>query len=393
MINQRHADRSFGKFYEGKKILVTGHTGFKGAWLSLWLTELGAEVTGMSLPPEITPNLFRSLRIEKRIRSYEKDIRNFAAVKKIIKKEKPEIIFHLAAQALVRASYLKPLETLQTNILGTAHLLEAIRQESKNVRVCQVVTSDKCYQNKESDYRYVESDPMGGHDPYSASKGAAELVVSSYRSSFFPAEDFKKHGVSLSSARAGNVIGGGDWSEDRIVPDCVRALSQGKPVLVRNPLAVRPWQYVLDALSGYLLLAKLQYAGDSITADAWNFGSSETDILSVSDLTARAIHAWGNGEWKSGSLNNFSGDLKLHEAKLLMLDSTKAREVLGWRPVFSAGEAIEETMGWYRGFYNDRSFDAARISAAMIRSYSQKANDRDLVRAESFAPSPANVQK
>ena len=363
---------SFLDYFRGKKALVTGHTGFKGAWLSLWLHRLGASVAGFALAPAAKPNFFESCKLETRIKSHIGDIRDLDRLKQVLAKEEPEIIFHLAAQPLVRLSYLKPSETFSVNFTGTLNLLEAIR-EIPTVRVCQIVTSDKCYENRESGRPFSEQDPLGGRDPYSASKASAELAVAAYRHSFFPPEKIHEHGVSVSSVRAGNVIGGGDWGEDRLIPDCIRALSQKKSIPIRNPSAIRPWQYVLDALSGYLQLAEQQAMGSALHASAWNFGPEEAH-LTVAELTEQVIKLWGSGSWSSSNPEKpFS---EFYESASLRLDCSKANRLLNWHPVLNTEEGIEETVEWYRRFYQEDAFDPLTFSLSQLARYEKKLKER-----------------
>src|SRR5262245_43116662 len=328
-------------FYRGKTVLVTGHTGFKGGWLCTWLKALGARVSGFSLPPpEDQPSFFKTATVEDGMVSRFGDVRDLSALRAVLHDNAPQIIFHLAAQSLVRRSYKEPLETLATNVMGTAHLLEAARQTS-SVRVVIVVTSDKCYENRESGRAFAESDPMGGYDPYSASKGAAELVTAAYRSSFFPLERIAEHGLSLASVRAGNVMGGGDWSEDRLIPDCVRCLAAGKRIPVSNPLSARPWQHVLDPLAGYLWLAVCMWKQPAIFAGAWNLGPSTDSTATVSDIVNLVIQEWGCGEWENVSALVPEAP---HEARGLQLNCTKANTQLGWRPILSLRESVQSTV-------------------------------------------------
>ena len=290
---------SLESFYRGKTVLVTGHTGFKGGWLATWLKALGARVVGFALPPPLNePSFFEVANVQEGMISLFGDVRNLEGLIAAFHAHRPEIVFHLAAQPLVRRSYLEPSETFATNVMGTVHFLEAVRQ-TKSVRVGVVVTSDKCYENRESGHAFSENDPMGGYDPYSASKGAAELVTAAYRNSFFHPERIAEHGLSLASVRAGNVIGGGDWSEDRLIPDCVRCLVSGKRIPVRNPLSARPWQHVLDPLAGYLWLAVCMWKQPELFAGAWNFGPKAQDnTATVSDIVNLVIQEWGYGEWE-----------------------------------------------------------------------------------------------
>jgi len=338
---------NFQSAYKGKKILITGHNGFKGSWLSLWLKELGADVIGYSLEPPTEPNLFGALSLNKKIIHIIGDVRDEKNLFSIFKKYKPEFVFHLAAQPLVRLSYTEPKLTYETNIMGTINVLEVVRK-TNSVKVCIVITTDKCYENKEWIYGYREIDPMGGYDPYSSSKACAELVVSAYRNSFFNPKDYgKMHNVALSSARAGNVIGGGDWGEDRLIPDCVKTLSQNKIINIRNPQATRPWQYVLEPLNGYLLLGSKMYKDGAKYSSAWNFGPNDENIITVDELVKLVIKNWGSGIYKVDNYNY------PHEADLLKLDISKARTFLGWNPIYNIYETIERTINWYKNFYND----------------------------------------
>lgn len=347
-------------FYRGRSVFVTGHTGFKGSWLSLWLAELGAHVHGYSLAPATTPSLFEEANVRERLASHQlADVRDPETLSGAIQKARPEVVFHLAAQPLVRRSYREPRETFETNVMGTVNLLEAVRRQ-ESVRVCQVITSDKCYDNREWPYAYRENDAMGGSDPYSASKGCAELVVAAYRRSYFSSTG---QSVSLASARAGNVIGGGDWAEDRIIPDCVRALSSNQPIAVRNPNAVRPWQHVLEPLNGYLQLAARQWQEPGRFSDGWNFGPGPADAVPVRDVVETVLQTWGSGNW----IDQSSG-ANPHEAHTLKLDITKATAALGWRPVHSVREAIALTIGWYRRRHQD-TLDLQSLCLSQIRSF------------------------
>jgi len=367
-------DPMFEGCFNGKTVLITGHTGFKGAWLALWLHLLGSRVVGYSLKPPTEPNFFEQCRLSQKIVSCEGDVCDLESLKAIIAETKPEIVFHLAAQPLVRVSYRKPVETIFTNLIGTVHVLEAVREAGSSVRVCQLITSDKSYQNRETEEAYCETDPMGGHDPYSASKGGAELMISAYRNSFFHPDFISEHQVSVSSARGGNVIGGGDWGEDRILPDCIRALSQDKPIVLRNPAAIRPWQYILDALSGYLCLAQYQLKGDSSYASAWNIGPDENEYLRVQELAERVIRCWGKGSWNLASPNHS----KMHEATLLKLNCTKAKRELKWRCVYNFEESIRHTVDWYKKASFDKHFDAFNFSVQQIKNYQITAKERRL---------------
>ena len=361
----------FNDYFRGKKVFVTGHTGFKGTWLSLWLKELGAEVTGYSLEPPTQPNLFDQLGLSGKIHSVTGDIRDLNHLQQTVRQTEPEIIFHLAAQSIVRTSYSDSIDTVSTNILGTANLLEAVRHAGSSVRICQIISSDKCYENDESGRAYHENDRLGGRDLYSASKACAEILVSSYRNSFFP----ESSQTSLSSVRAGNVIGGGDWSPDRILPDCIRALKKGEPISVRNPKSSRPWQYVLDALSGYLLLAQRQGEGTSQFASAWNFGPDSPEGRTVEKLAECVIQEWGSGSWTTHQ-NRAKEDP--YEAKFLRLDPSKANSILEWWTVYSAEEGVKETVRWYRDTQKMGTDEIYQYSVKQIQTYTAKASDRKL---------------
>ena len=336
----------FNNAYNSKKVLVTGHTGFKGGWLSLWLKELGAEVIGYSLDPPTKPSFFEAINLKNKIIHIIGDVRDEKHLLSVFEKYQPEFIFHLAAQSLVRFSYKEPRLTYETNVMGTVNVLEAIRK-SKSVKAAVIITTDKCYENKEWIYGYREIDPMGGYDPYSSSKSCVELVVSAYRNSFFNSKDYGNiHNIALSSVRAGNVIGGGDWGEDRLIPDCVQTLSQNKIINIRNPQATRPWQYVLEPLSGYLLLGSKMHKDGKRYSGAWNFGPNDNGIITVEEIVKSVIKNWGNGDYKTDTSN------QPHEAGLLKLDTSKARTFLGWKPVYNIYETIKRTINWYKYFYN-----------------------------------------
>ena len=342
----------FSGVFAGRRVLVTGDTGFKGAWLAHWLTLLGAEVWGLSLPPEGDPNLFDQLRLSGAIRSQRADLRDFSAVEKAVREARPEAFFHLAAQPLVLRSYEAPVETFAVNVLGTAHAAEAARRAG-GVKAFVAVTTDKVYRDPEAARPRAETDPLGGHDPYSSSKAAAEITASSFRLFY---------SMPLATARAGNVIGGGDWARDRILPDCMRAFAAGKPAVVRNPSSVRPWQHVLEPLSGYLCLAAALLEGKPGAAEAWNFGPVE-DSVPVSAVADAAAGAWGDGaSWKT------EGTPGPHEAAALRLDSTKARKSLGWAPVWDHRRAVAESVSWYKASGRP-GFDARAFTAAQIESY------------------------
>ena len=327
----------FATTFGGRRVLVTGHTGFKGSWLALWLRELGAQVSGISLDPETSPNHWDLLGLE--INDHRHDIRDADGLQRLVAAARPDIVFHLAAQPLVRRSYGDPLATWSTNVVGTANLLEACRS-APSVSAIVVVTTDKCYENRDWEWGYRENDRLGGHDPYSASKAATELVVASYRQSFF----HEPGSPLLASARAGNVIGGGDWSEDRLIPDLVRARAAGAPLEIRSPQATRPWQHVLEALSGYLLLGQGLLQGRRDFARAWNFGPDGDSNCSVEQLLTAIKREWPAIEWRQ------TGKPMLHEANLLQLDATLARQKLGWRPIWSLNQALAVTAAWYRRY-------------------------------------------
>jgi len=338
-------------FWKERKVFLTGHTGFKGGWLALWLQALGSRVTGFSLPPPTTPSLFEAAAIGKGMDSVSGDIRNHDALTDCLTRSEPEIVLHLAAQAVVRESYVQPVATYATNVLGTVHLLEAIRK-CPSVRAVVVVTSDKCYENREWTWAYRENDHLGGHDPYSSSKACAEMVTAAYRKSFFGREG----SALIATVRAGNVIGGGDWAQDRLLPDLARSVAAKQSVVIRKPNAVRPWQHVLDPLNGYLVLAEHLHNRTRGSADAWNFGPSSSEAKPVSWVVDRALHHWGNPVQAEYTPQESS---VLHEANDLRLDSTRARAHLGWRPKLGADEAIAWAVHWYRTVLSD-GFTAAR---------------------------------
>ena len=329
--------KQFGDLYRGKRVLLTGHTGFKGSWLALWLHELGAEVTGVSLPPEARPNHWDLLQLP--VDDCRLDIRDSSALQQVFAEKQPEIVFHLAAQPLVRRSYRDPLETWSTNVMGTANVLEACRQQT-TVRAIVAITTDKCYENREWPWGYRENDRLGGHDPYSASKAGAELVAASYRKAFFNAGT----APLLATARAGNVIGGGDWSEDRLIPDLIRALEKGQSLEIRSPQATRPWQHVLESLSGYLLLGQRLFAGELSYEEAWNFGPEPEGNRTVSEVLGKLNQHWRGLHW------HVTEKPQPHEANLLYLDSAKARSQLHWQPVWSIDTTLAKTTDWYRAW-------------------------------------------
>jgi CDP-glucose 4,6-dehydratase len=324
-------------FWQGKRVLITGHTGFKGSWLSFWLNNLGAEVCGFSLAPNTSPNLFDGLNLASLVNSTIGDIRNLDLLKKTFEDFQPEIVFHLAAQPLVRRSYLEPIETYSTNVMGTINVLEAIRSV-KSVKSVVIITTDKVYENFESAVGYTENDRLGGFDPYSNSKACAELAVSAYRNSFFAHSE-----TLIATARAGNVIGGGDWSEDRLLPDVFRSLIFGKELIIRNPNSVRPWQHVLEPLNGYMMLAERLFNGEKSFAESWNFGPEEADSKSVGWILEEIKKLWdGEVNWKIAEGNH------PHETSFLKLDSTKAEERLGWKPKLGLEQSLKLTSDWFR---------------------------------------------
>lgn len=342
-------------FWKDKTVLVTGHTGFKGSWLSLWLQSLGANVVGYALAPPSSPNLFEAAAVADGMTSLYGDIRNLGQMQEAMAAHRPEIVIHMAAQSLVRHSYQHPVETYATNVMGTVNVLEAVRHVPE-VRAVVVITSDKCYENQEWDWGYRENEAMGGYDPYSNSKGCAELVTSAYRQSFF---NNAGNAVGVASARAGNVIGGGDWAEDRLIPDMVRAVSQKRPVLIRNPHAIRPWQHVLEPLSGYLLLARRLHEEGAKYAEGWNFGPRDEDAREVQWIVERFTGLWGEGAaWTHDRAEH------PHEARHLKLDCSKARNRLSWQPRWALGQALEHIAAWHKAHLrgeNMREFSLKQI--------------------------------
>jgi CDP-glucose 4,6-dehydratase len=351
-----------GEFWRGKKVLITGHTGFKGAWLSLWLSLLNAKITGFALPPPTVPSLFELAGVKDHISSRSGDVRNLELLQKAFATDRPEIVIHMAAQSLVRRSYADPIETFSTNIMGTVNVLEAIRQV-EGVRVVIIVTSDKCYDNREWIWGYRENDPLGGFDPYSSSKGSAELVTSAFRNSFFNPSEYDRHGVAIASVRAGNVIGGGDWAEDRLIPDIMRAILEHRTIEIRNPNSYRPWQHVLEPLKGYLMLAEKLYDNGPNYAEAWNFGSNNNDLRPVSWVLEKIVELWGPGvRWESSKCG------VLHEAQFLSLDCSKAKLRLGWQPKLRLEEALNWTVSWYKDYQSDPAL-ALKATESQIINY------------------------
>lgn len=335
-----------GDVYRGSRVLITGHTGFKGGWLVLLLRRLGAEVIGYALEPPSSPSFFQAAGLENEITHIHGDVRDLHQIKRIIEQYHPTFVFHLAAQSLVRLSYKEPHLTYETNVMGTVNVLEAVRS-AKSVQVTVIVTSDKCYANQEMVWGYRENDPLGGQDPYSSSKGCAELITYAYQRSYFPLNNYgSEHKLALASVRAGNVIGGGDWGADRLVPDCVRALSRGEAIVIRSPHSVRPWQHVLEPLVGYLLLgARLRQDGPSLSG-AWNFGPMDSELWCVEDMVKEIINLWEEGSFL------VDNNTKLPETHFLKLDCSKASQRLGWRPKYSLRNALKKTISWYKKYYH-----------------------------------------
>jgi CDP-glucose 4,6-dehydratase len=345
-------------FWKGKRVLLTGHTGFKGSWLSLWLQSMRAQVVGYALAPMTNPSLFEVANVGQGMNSVIGDIRDLAKLRAVIAEHSPEIVIHMAAQPLVRYSYQNPVETYATNVMGTVHVLEAVRK-TPGVKAVVNITTDKCYENKEWLWGYREDEPMGGHDPYSNSKGCSELVTSAYRRSFF-----QENGIALASARAGNVIGGGDWAADRLIPDILRAFEQNQAVIIRNPYATRPWQHVLEPLSGYLTLAELLYTDGQACAEGWNFGPHDDDARPVQWIVEQMVSSWGNGaSWQ------LDGGEHPHEANYLKLDISKAKARLGWQPRWALSAALEKITAWHHAYL--AATDMHEFTMQQIANYAQ----------------------
>lgn len=351
----------FNDIYRGKRVLITGHTGFKGSWLSLLLNEMGADVYGFALEPPTSPSLYKEAKIDELVTSYIGDVRDLDYLTKAIQEVQPEIVFHMAAQPLVRESYKIPVETYSINVMGTVHLLEACRSTS-SVKAIVNVTTDKCYENKEWHWGYRENEPMGGYDPYSNSKGCSELITSAYRNSFFNPSEYQNHGVAVATARAGNVIGGGDWAEDRLIPDFIRAISKGEKVRIRSPFAIRPWQHVLEPLSGYLRLAELLYTEGPKFAQAWNFGPYDHDAKDVEWITKTICEFWGDEA-------SFEIDKKPqpHEANYLKLDCSKANAELNWSPKWDIQTTLKSIVDWNKAYLNNE--DVRELTKRQIHQY------------------------
>jgi len=350
----------FDNFYRGKRVLITGHTGFKGSWLAIWLHELGAEVIGLALDPFSDRDNYVLSGIQDKIIDLRGDIRDGQLVKDVFQKYQPEIVFHLAAQPLVRLSYDFPVETYEVNVMGSIHVLEAIRV-TDSVKVAAMITTDKCYENREQIWGYRENEAMGGYDPYSSSKGAAEIAIASWRRSFFHPDKYAMHGKSIASVRAGNVIGGGDWALDRIIPDCIKALEANTTIDIRSPKAIRPWQHVLEPLSGYMLLAQKMWDEPTNYCEGWNFGPHAESIANVWDVATKVVENYGSGE-----LRDLSNPNDLHEAKLLMLDISKAKFQLGWESRLNINQTVELTVDWYKRFKTE---DVYTICLSEIMKY------------------------
>ncbi len=346
------------EFWKGKKVLITGHTGFKGSWLSLWLQQLGAKVVGYALEPPTDPSIFEVARVAEGMTSVIGDIRDLDNFRSVMQEHRPEIVIHMAAQPLVRESYEDPIGTLSSNVMGTAHMLEAVKA-TDSVRVVVSITSDKCYENKEWIWGYREIDRLGGYDPYSASKACAELVVSSYRNSFF-----NQSGVSLASTRAGNVIGGGDWAKDRLIPDIMRAVMEDRPVVIRNPHATRPWQHVLEPLNGYLMVAERLWEEGNAFAEGWNFGPNDEDVKPVSWICDHITRLWSDeATWE------LDGGDHPHENTLLKLDCSKAKARLGWHPKLDLATALAWIVEWFQAYQKQE--DMRVITEAQIRRFAE----------------------
>ena len=353
--------KQFNGIYKNRKVLVTGHTGFKGSWLCLLLNQLGADVYGYALEPPTIPSLYKEANINELITSYIGDVRDYDYLLKVLQEVQPEIIIHMAAQPLVMDSYKKPIETYAINVMGTVHLLEACRY-AKSVRAVINVTTDKCYENREWHWGYRENEPMGGYDPYSNSKGCSELVTSSFRNSFFNGADYEKHGVAIASARAGNVIGGGDWAEDRLIPDFLRAISNGEEVKIRSPYSIRPWQHVLEPLTGYLILAAKLFTEGSKYAEGWNFGPDDKDARNVEWITDSICKLWGNDA--SYSIDSHP---KLHEANYLKLDCSKAKAELEWYPQWDLNTTLKSIVEWNKAYLNGENI--RKVCEEQINQY------------------------
>ncbi|BBI32705.1 CDP-glucose 4,6-dehydratase [Cohnella abietis] len=360
-------------FWSKKKVLLTGHTGFKGSWLSLWLQVMGANVTGYALQPASAPSLYALSGLEHSIRSVIADIRDRESLLRTIQDTQPDVIIHMAAQPLVRYSYLNPVETFEVNVLGTVNLLDAVRTavaEGVHIQAVLNITTDKCYENQEWTWGYRENDRLGGFDPYSNSKACAELATSMFRDSYFNPKDYASHGLSIATARAGNVIGGGDWSEDRIIPDCIRALMEGNKLPIRNPVATRPWQHVLEPLQGYLLLVEQMVERGTKFGEAWNFGPNDDGVKSVEWLVKKIGTLWGVNDFYE-----LAEGSNPHEATNLSLDSSKARRALGWQPIWSVERALEKTVEWFQAY--QQQSDMKAVCLEQLEAYTLAGAHKD----------------
>ena len=363
----------FNGIFKNKTVFVTGHTGFIGSWLVLWLQSLGAKVIGYSLESPTKPSLFETLSLENEITHIIGDIQDKQNLFDHIEKYKPEIVIHLAAQSLVRASYEDPSETFRTNVLGTVNILDSIRKLDC-VKACVIMTSDKCYQNLNGNHFHKETDPLGGNDPYSASKGAAEIITNSFRNSFFNTEKNHDKNTGIASVRAGNVIGGGDWARDRIIPDCITALITDKKIRVRNPSSIRPWQFVLEPISGILWLCSKLYTNPKTYSEAWNFGPNQMNKITVEKIVQNIIKIWNKGDWIDVSKESKDQPI---ESSSLLLDSTNALNSLEWKTIYSFETAINETISWYKSYY-DNGASMRELSINQIEQYSKKANQMNI---------------
>jgi CDP-glucose 4,6-dehydratase len=349
-------------FWQDKTILVTGHTGFKGSWLSLWLQQMGAKVIGYSLEPPTEPSIFKAANVGQNMTSIQGDVLNAVQLRDVMATYRPSIVFHLAAQALVRRSYQDPLETLAVNVMGTANVLDAVRHSSSDVKVLLNITSDKCYENKEWEWGYREDEPMGGYDPYSSSKGCAELVTAAFRKSYFSANGMT---TSIATARAGNVFGGGDWAEDRLIPDCIKAINRCDQIVIRSPGAVRPWQHVLEPIRGYLLLAEQLWENGADYAEGWNFGPGDDGARPVHWVVNKLCNLWGEAaSWQVGEQTG------MHEARLLKLDCSKAKYRLGWKPRWELQQGLQKTVDWYKAYFHGE--DMLHVTLKQIMDYSEQ---------------------
>ena len=367
------SEKIFRGIFKNKTVLVTGHTGFMGSWLSFWLEYLGANVIGLSLKPTTSPSLFEILKLSQKVENIFGDIRNKEIVCEVFEKYKPEIVFHLAAQSLVRVSYNEPVDTFETNVMGTVNILDSIRK-TKETSIGIIMTSDKCYENELNNKPHIESDPMGGIDPYSASKGAAELITSSYRNSFFSSENNDQN-TKIASIRAGNIIGGGDWAKDRIIPDTIRAITEKNDVFLRNPKSVRPWQHVLEPISGMFWLSARMYQGENSLDEAWNFGpDNENKFFSVKEIVEMMVSKW-ESETNIEIINNPDEPF---ESKILKIDPSKASSILEWKNVYSVEEAIGETVSWYKTFYENPEI-IEKETIQEINNYIFRANENNLI--------------